>query len=496
LWVKANEAVDAPVASITELGTVAMLGFELDRLTATLEKGGGPLKATVPVTVVSEPPTTALGDTATDCRVGGSIVRVAILVTPPALAVIATFVGAFTRRALILKVAEVLPAGTVTDAGTEATALPEDRFTTTPPAGAWPFSVTVPTAVLPLATGFGAIERLDSATAVTLSVADLVAEPRVAVMVAVKLPFCAVVLIAKLADVNPAGIVTEDGTVTAVLLDERLTVVPPVGAALLRSTVPVVVVPPVTVEGETVRPLKREAWIVSGAAKELPPCAARIVATVSVATAIVEIVNVPVEAPDGIVTEAGTVALELFEEVVTSRPPAGAAPLSVSEPVADAPPGIVEGITENEVRVAGMIVSEALIPVVPWEAVIAAPLRIATGEVFTTNVADVEPAGTVTVLGTVALVLLELTVTITPPTGAEFANLTVAVEEIPPITEVGLRLIPVTGSAFALRTAVADVKESEAVIVTEYPLCSALVVIAKVVEVEPEGTVTDAGTLT
>jgi hypothetical protein len=49
----------------------------------------------------------------------------------------------------------------------------------------------------------------------------------------------ALVVAVKVADVASAATVTVEGTVTRVLLDKRLTTAPPVGAAELRVTVPV-----------------------------------------------------------------------------------------------------------------------------------------------------------------------------------------------------------------------------------------------------------------
>ena len=53
----------------------------------------------------------------------------------------------------------------------------------------------------------------------------------------------------KLALVCPATTVTLAGTVAATLLLDSVTTVPPVGAAAVRVTVPVELVPPVTVLG-------------------------------------------------------------------------------------------------------------------------------------------------------------------------------------------------------------------------------------------------------
>ena len=60
-----------------------------------------------------------------------------------------------------------------------------------------------------------------------------------------------VVFTVKVAVWLPAATVTEAGTVAAVLLLESETEAPPVGAAVLNVTVPVVDVPPVTLAGLT-----------------------------------------------------------------------------------------------------------------------------------------------------------------------------------------------------------------------------------------------------
>ena len=61
------------------------------------------------------------------------------------------------------------------------------------------------------------------------------------------------VLTAKVAEVAPAGITTLVGTVAVDLLDVRLTVAPPVGAATVRETVPVDDAPPIKDVGESAR---------------------------------------------------------------------------------------------------------------------------------------------------------------------------------------------------------------------------------------------------
>jgi hypothetical protein len=71
----------------------------------------------------------------------------------------------------------------------------------------------------------------------------------VAVIVAVVVEVTAVVVSTKVAVVVPAGTVTPAGTVAEVLSLASVTVIPPVGAAVFKVTVPVEELPPVTDAG-------------------------------------------------------------------------------------------------------------------------------------------------------------------------------------------------------------------------------------------------------
>jgi hypothetical protein len=96
---------------------------------------------------------------------GAFTVSVAVRFTPPALAVMVTEVDADTEVVATLNVALVAPARTVTEAGTVAEALLEERVTAVPPAGAAAVSVTVPVEDEPPVTEAGLTERLESAAA-------------------------------------------------------------------------------------------------------------------------------------------------------------------------------------------------------------------------------------------------------------------------------------------------------------------------------------------
>jgi len=81
----------------------------------------------------------------------------------------------------------------------------------------------------------------------------------------------------------------------------------------------------------------------------------------------------------------------------------------------------------------------------------------ATALVFTVKFALVAPAGTVTLDGTVATVALLLDKeTSAPPLGAGPLSVTVPVDEVPPVTLVGLRLseVSVAGGGVTVSAAV------------------------------------------
>jgi hypothetical protein len=340
--VMVNVAVELPAATVTEGLTVA--GAELDRETTMPPAGAAPLKVTVPVEDV--PPVTLAGftDTLDKVTAGGVMVSVAVSVTPLYLAVIVAVVDAVTAVVVMVNVAVELPAATVTVpmTGTVAEAELLDRETTMPPAGAAPLKVTVPVEDVPPVTLVGFTDTPDKVTAGGWMVSGAVSVTPLylAVIVAVVDAVTAVVVMVNVALGLPAPTVSEALTVADVELLDRVTVMPPVGAAPLKVTVPVEEVPPATLAGFTDTPDSVTAGgrMVSEAVSVPELYVAVMVAVAELVTAVVATANVALAVPEAKETDEGTMAAELLLVSVTTAPPAGAGPVKVTVPCDAVPP--------------------------------------------------------------------------------------------------------------------------------------------------------------
>jgi len=167
---------------------------------------------------------------------------------------------------------------------------------------------------------------------------------------------------ANVAVVAPAGTVTDGGTeATCGSPLASVTWAPPLGAAALRSTVPVAWLPPSTVEGL----MAKETTVSTGeivrvAVCVTPPSDAEIVAATVDVTVDVVTMKVALVAPAGTVTVPGTTAAGLLLTSTTDAPAAGAAAASVTVPVADVPPLTLAGDTATLATVSGVTASVAV----------------------------------------------------------------------------------------------------------------------------------------
>src|SRR5439155_709827 len=160
-----------------------------------------------------------------------------------------TEVGCATGTVATAKPSCNVPAGTVSYAGTAATAgLLLERATRTPPDGAMPLRLTVPVKLRPPWKGFGWTLRKLGPGGTTVSSAVRFTPKGAAWIVTTTDWATGTVLIGKLAVVCPAGNTRLSGTTaTAGLSLRSFTTRPPAPAGPLRVTMPFVEpVPPVT----------------------------------------------------------------------------------------------------------------------------------------------------------------------------------------------------------------------------------------------------------
>jgi hypothetical protein len=228
--VAANVAVEDPAGTVTEAGTVnAALLAETDTVVPPV----GAWTERVRVQVEDAPASSVVAlhanaETSTDpirlkVAVWEALFNVAVMVTDWVVVRV---------PAVPAKVAEVAPAATVTEAGMVSKALLSERATLLPPVGAAWFRVTVQVVDAPEFTLVGLHDKAVTsmgATRVTLAVLE--APFRVAVTVAVWVVVMVPRLAVKVVEVVVAGTVTEAGTLSAVLLLDSASALPPVGAA-------------------------------------------------------------------------------------------------------------------------------------------------------------------------------------------------------------------------------------------------------------------------
>jgi hypothetical protein len=167
-------ALVAPAATVTPAGTVTA-ALLLESVTCAPPAGAGPSSVTVPVAAL--PPVRVVGVRLSDETLGGITVSEVVSVAPPYDAEIVAGVDAATGLVVRLNVALVPPGETVTLAATATAGLLLESATCAPPAGAGPFSITVPVAGLPPATLAGLTISDETLGGITVSDAVCVAPP-------------------------------------------------------------------------------------------------------------------------------------------------------------------------------------------------------------------------------------------------------------------------------------------------------------------------------
>ncbi len=144
------------------------------------------------------------------------------------------------------------------------------------------------------------------------------------------------------------------------------TVAFPGGAAPFKVTVPVELLPPITLVGVLVRELKAAGLTVS-VAVFVTPKVALMTAVDCDATPRVVTVNVAEVLPAATVTDTGTVAAAVLPLCsVNTLPPVGAAAVSCTVPVELLPPTTAVGFSETEdTLTAGGVTVKVAVCVVP-----------------------------------------------------------------------------------------------------------------------------------
>src|SRR5579863_4683669 len=266
--------------------------------------------------------------------------------TPPALAVSVTVCAELTEENAAIKLADVDPAATVTEAGTVTARLVLAKFTLKPPLGAALFSNTkhasVPAPVIetiaqliPVSTG---ADAAGPETAFNCKANASVIPPAPAVNVATCVELTDAMLAVKLALVDPEVTVTEAGTVASLLLLAKLTVIPPLPAAPFSVIVQLSVPAPVIDELAQLSSLNpaapAEAWLAASSCKAnesaAPPALAVRVAICVIGTAEMVPMKLAEVDPAPTVIEAGMVTAGSLLAKLTVIPLLGAASFSVT----------------------------------------------------------------------------------------------------------------------------------------------------------------------
>src|ERR1700693_1281703 len=351
----------------------------------------------------------------------------------------------------------------VTGNVTAVVPLGNESVTVAPPAGAISFSTTVPVEDWPgaMVGGLKKISVTVGGGGVTISVTAWgVPPPSVAVIVTLCTIVTASVVTTKVAVEFPAATITVGAICTDVSELISVTVVGfPPGAAAESVTVAGVFCPPTMVFCPPTMRLAGSVTLSSVGGGTTVSVAIRcdalsvaVIVAVAGGSAGLVAPNVVLIAPAGRTTFA--LGWKLTEgsllESATVVPPGCAGPESVTVPMEDAPSATVAGFRVSALTVsadAATIVSVPVCVLVPSVAVMVTICVVVTAVVVIRKVAKVLPAGTMTLGGTVAAVLLLDSATGIPPCGAVAETVIVPLVCNPPVVVEGNRLMDETVSA-------------------------------------------------
>ncbi len=440
----------APAAIVAVPGTAAGLPEE----TGTVRPPAGAALPIVTVPMDETPPATVVGLTDRPVTTGAVIARLAAFEEPFELAVMFAVRFDATELVVIVNVPVVAPAAIVAVPGTAAP-LSDDTVTVNPPTGAADEIVIVPVELTPPSTVVGFNERAETVGPCTNKLPGLDVPFAIPLMVAVVSTPTATVVMLNVADVAPAAIVTDAGTVTEALFDASVILSPPVGAGLEIVTVPTDPLPPSTVVGSTVKLATVGALIVRAAFAVVTPVVPEMFATTFVETPDVVTFSVPVDEPAGIVIEPPICAAALSDAVVIVTPPAGAVPVSVNVATEPCPPRRLWGLSTT-VPMVGARIGRANLNDAPKAAAVKfAVTLLVTGTAVTVNVPVVEPEGTDVVAGTVTVgERSDVNATANPAGGAAALSVSVPVIAAPPYAGLGVTVKPVNAIGLIVRLAV------------------------------------------
>jgi len=290
-----------------------------------------------------------------------------------------TAVVAVTALLVTVTFAEVDPAGMTTETGiVAAVVLLLVNVTVAPPLGAKSerFTVTIALAEPPI-TVAGDIVRVDNAAGgLTFRTSDFDNPLAVAVMVAPTTAVTALVWTVMAVEVDPAGTTRDAGTIAAALFDARVTVRPPVGAALESVTVAVADAPPKTDVGVKAMPVIAGGLTVIPNALVSSPVETLTEAVVALAMDLAVSVTVPVTLPPGMTMDVGPSTMSTDSAKGSISPPAGAALSTTAVKVVDSPASNVVFVAVSELMFRGATsFSESVASAKPFATAVIVPVE-------------------------------------------------------------------------------------------------------------------------